>query len=121
MTLKNLKLAQEIKAVNFRLRDETFAFDIAGIRKITGMMDITVIHEPAGFIRGVVNLKGQVIVVVDLAGLLGLLPVEEVPPTARIIFIEFRKRVFGFIVDQVFDVVEASQVLDMEKVFLKLT
>jgi chemotaxis signal transduction protein len=47
--------------------------------------------------------------------------VEEVPPTARIIFIEFRKRVFGFIVDQVFDVVEASQVLDLEKVFLKLT
>jgi purine-binding chemotaxis protein CheW len=120
MTQNNVNIAQETKAAVFRLGDKTFAVEISYIRKVTGMLDITVVNEPEDFIRGVVNLQGQVIVVVDLAGHLGLSPMKELPQTGRIIFIEFKKRVFGFIADQVLDLATVSQVLDLEKIFIRL-
>ena len=98
----------EIQAVILRLRDEEFGVEIVNVREITRMMDITTINEPAGFISGVVNLRGQVIVVVDLARQLGFLAMEKIPETARIVFIELRKKNFGLIVDQVSDVVKVS-------------
>ncbi len=117
-------MLEKTRAVVFRLLDKTLAVDIACIKRITALMDITVINEPERFIRGVVNLQGQVIVVADLAGLLGLSSAREIPAGGRIIFIELKKRVFGFIVDQVFDVAQVNNdpldLLDMEKVFLKL-
>lgn len=120
MTPNNINTAQGTQAAVFRLRDKTLAVDIACTRKITGMMDITVVNEPEGFIKGVVNLQGQVIVVVDLAGQLGILPLEGPASTAQMVFIEFRKKMFGFIVDKVLGVSRVPQVLDLEKIFLKL-
>ena len=111
--------------VIFRLHDEEFGVEIAYIREIARVMDMTVINDPEGFIRGVVNLRGQVIVVVNWAGQVCCTPMAEIPKTARIIFIELRKRVFGFMVDQVFDVVKVPAdgksmvILDIEKVFSK--
>jgi|GEM_PF-3487692 len=103
------------------LREEQLAVEIVYVRKITAMMELTLINEPTGFIRGVVNLQGQVIVVIDLAGQLGLMPMKEIPQTARIIFIEFNKRMFGFIVEHVIDVAKVSQVLDIKNIFTDLT
>ena len=103
------------------LREEQLAVEIVYVRKITAMMELTLINEPTGFIRGVVNLQGQVIVVIDLARQLGLMPMKEIPQTARIIFIEFNKRMFGFIVEHVIDVAKVSQVLDIKNIFTDLT
>ncbi len=58
-------MTQAIEVVIFRLHEEEFGVEIAYIREITGVMDMTVINDPEGFIRGVVNLRGQVIVVVN--------------------------------------------------------
>jgi purine-binding chemotaxis protein CheW len=125
MALKNIDMSPCIKVVVFRLREETLGFEILHIREITAMMEMTAVNDPSGFIRGVVNLHGQVKVVADLAALLGSMPMEELPKTARIIFVEFKKRVLGFIVDQVFDVIQLDEkpvkILEPEKVFLKLT
>jgi purine-binding chemotaxis protein CheW len=119
MTQNSLHTAQKTKAAVFRLGDKTFAVGISYIRKITGMMDITAVNDPEDFIRGVVNLQGQVTVVVDLAGLLGLSPMKGLPPDGRIIYIDLKKRAFGFIVDQMIDVADVPEVLDLEKVFIK--
>jgi len=106
--LKDENTPSAIRVVIFRLHDEDFGVEIAYIREITAMLDMTVIHDPAGFIKGVVNYQGQVVVVVDWITPLCSRSTEGIPKTARIIFIELRKRVFGFIVDQVFDVIEVS-------------
>lgn len=105
---QNKNMTPGIQVVIFRLHDEEFGVEIAYIREITRMLDITTINEPSGFIRGVVNLRGQVIVVVDLARQFGFGPKEKIPKTDRIIFVELKKRVFGFIVDQIFDVTKVS-------------
>lgn len=98
----------EIQAVIICLRDQKFGIEISGIREISKMTDITVINEPEGFIRGVVNLRGQVIVVVDLARQFGFLALEKMPQSFWIVFIELRKKVLGLIVDQISDVVRLS-------------
>jgi len=128
-------MASGIQAVIFRLHNKQFGVEVVYIREITRMMDVTVINEPTGFIKGVVNYQGQVIVVVDLATPLGLSLKEEIPEMARMIFIELRKKVFGFIVDQVFDVIhlpantikgtcpvdgKSIVILDLENIFSKL-
>jgi purine-binding chemotaxis protein CheW len=89
----------------FSLRDKMFGVEIACVREIAGMTDITVVHESSGLIKGVVNLRGKIITVVDFWGVTNASPQEPASLSARIIFIELNKNIFGLIVDQVFDVV----------------
>lgn len=67
MPEKAVKRGEEIQLVTFRLRDEEFGVEINQVREIVRMMDITHIPEAPGFIEGVINLRGQVIAVIDLA------------------------------------------------------
>jgi len=101
--------APEIQLVIFRLRDEEFGVDISEVREIVRMMEITHIPEAPGFIEGVVNLRGQVIAVVELARQFGLAPEAERPKTARIVVIEIQDKTVGLIVDEVPEVLRISQ------------
>lgn len=98
----------EIQIVIISLRDQKFGIEISQIREISKMADITIINEPEGFIKGVVNLRGQVIVVVDLASQFGFSALEKLPQSFWIVFIELRKKILGLIVDQISDVVRVS-------------
>ena len=99
----------EIQLVIFRLRDEEFGVAISEVREIVRMMEITHIPEAPGFIEGVVNLRGQVIAVVDLARQFGLAREEARPKTARIVVIEIQDKTVGLIVDEVPEVLRISQ------------
>ena len=99
-------MVSEIQVLILHLREEKFGVEIASVHEVARMMDITTINEPSGFIRGVVNLRGQIIAVVDLAKQFGFLAMKKIPRTARIVFIEFRENIFGLIVDQVSDVIK---------------
>ena len=101
-------MASGIQAVILRLRDEELGVDIAHILEVAKMMDITRINDPAGFIKGVVNLRGRVITVVDLAGQFGFPDLGKIPRTARIVFVQFRKKIFGFVVDRISDMTNIS-------------
>ena len=100
--------APEIQAVIICLRDQKFGIEISSIREISKMTDLTIINEPEGFIKGVVNLRGQVIVVVDFAGQFGFFPLEKMPQSFWIVFIERKKKILGLIVDHISDVVMVS-------------
>lgn len=99
----------EIQLVIFRLRDEEFGVNISEVREIVRMMEITHIPEAPGFIEGVINLRGQVIAVVDLARQFGLAQEAERPKTARIVVIELAGKTVGLIVDEVPEVLRISQ------------
>lgn len=101
--------APEIQLVIFRLRDEEFGVNISEVREIVRMMEITHIPEAPGFIEGVINLRGQVIAVVELARQFGLAPEVERPKTARIVVIEIAGKTVGLIVDEVPEVLRISQ------------
>jgi len=99
--------AQLLQLVSFHIGDEEFAVDILNIQGINRMMDITRVPNLPDFVEGIINLRGQVIPVVNLRRRLGFELIEANKDT-RIIVVEIAKRVVGFIVDNVNEVLRIN-------------
>ncbi len=67
---------KEGKYLTFTLADEDYGLEILKVREIIGMMGITAIPQTPPYIKGVINLRGRVIPVVDLRLKFGLPPLE---------------------------------------------
>ncbi len=100
-------LAKGGKYLTFALGDEEYGFEILKVREIIGCMDITAVPRVPEFIKGVINLRGQVISVMDLRGRFGMPPAPRTDQTCIIVVeIEADGRRFstGVIVDRVLEV-----------------
>lgn len=62
------------KYLTFLLAKEEYGLEILTVREIIGIMDITRVPQTPDFVRGVINLRGKVIPVVDLRSKFGLSP-----------------------------------------------
>ncbi|MHB8764651.1 MAG: chemotaxis protein CheW [Deferrisomatales bacterium] len=89
--------------VTFHVGAEEFGVDILHVREINRMMEITRVPHAPEFVEGVVNLRGQVIPVVDLRKRFGLAAVAHDKNT-RIVVVELTDKVVGFLVDSVSEV-----------------
>ncbi len=105
------------KYLTFALGPEEFGLEILTVREIIGYMDITAIPQTPEHIRGVINLRGQVIPVVDLRTKFAM-RTEEITSQTCIIVVETRqadqKSNTGIVVDRVRDVLDitADQIED---------
>lgn len=96
------------KYLQFELNGEYYGVDILKVREINGMMDITAVPQTPRFMRGLINLRGKVVPVIDLRLKFGL---EEAAYDERtsIIVIEFKSIYgqvqMGILVDTVSEVV----------------
>jgi purine-binding chemotaxis protein CheW len=86
--------------VTFQVADETFAFPVAFVQEILRVGAITRVPEAPYPVRGIVNVRGRVIPVVDLRLRLGLAAVEP-GAAARVLIATLRGRVIGLLVDAV--------------------
>lgn len=77
-----LRLAGKYMA--FKLAEEEYGLEILRVREIIGLMDITRVPRSARYMRGVINLRGRVIPVVDLRLKFGM---EAAPPTDQTVII----------------------------------
>ena len=97
------------KYLTFALGREEYGLEILKVREIFGYMEITAIPRTPSHVRGVINLRGQVISVVDLRAKFGMESVERTEQTC-IIVVEIhrggRKISTGIIVDHVSEVLE---------------
>jgi purine-binding chemotaxis protein CheW len=99
---------QEGKYLTFSLADEEYGIGILKVREIIGMLSITPVPQTPSFVKGVINLRGQVIPVVDLRLKFGM---EELEYTERtsIIVVEVKGQAgnipIGIVVDAVSEVV----------------
>lgn len=107
----------ELKLIIFKLGREEYGMDILRVQEIKRMMGITRVPSTPSFIRGVINLRGSVLPVIDLRTRLGLAE-NELTEAARIIVVLVNDGIVGFIVDEVVEVttintqdVEAAQTL----------
>ena len=99
---------QEIlQLVTFHVAREEFAVDILDVREINRMMEITRVPHAPEFVEGVINLRGQVIPVVDLRKRFGL-EAGERDKNTRIVVVELGAKVVGFLVDSVSEVLRVS-------------
>ncbi len=94
---------KEYQLVVFALGAEEFGVDIAQIREIVRLVQITYIPKAPVFIEGVVNLRGQVVAVIDLAKRLGVVSKPRGEST-RIVILELGENVVGMVVDSVSEV-----------------
>lgn len=94
--------------VTFYLNHEEYAVDALNVQEIVGFQDITRVPNIPEFIRGVINLRGSIIPVVDLKMRFGM-HCEGYKKHTCIIVTEFSKGVMGIIVDAVTDVLLISE------------
>ena len=89
--------------LTFHLGEEMFAIGILSIREIIEYGQLTEVPLVPSFIRGVINLRGKVIPVVNMRTRFHLHPVEHDANT-RIVVMEFNQKIVGFLVDGVSEV-----------------
>lgn len=92
-----------LQLVTFRLGNEEFGVNIHELQEIIRMMPITRVPKAPPFVEGVVNLRGQVIPIIELRRRIGMEHTDHGKAT-RIIVVQLGKKTVGFIVDQVGEV-----------------
>ncbi|MFQ6056636.1 MAG: chemotaxis protein CheW [Methanosarcinales archaeon] len=94
---------EELQLVIFRLKNEEFGVNIHQTQEIIKKPEITRVPNAPSFVEGVINLRGRIIVVIDLNKRLGL-EVEGRDENSRIIIVEVDSEVVGMLVDAVTEV-----------------
>jgi purine-binding chemotaxis protein CheW len=94
--------------ISFRIGAQEFCVDIMAVREIRGWTAATALPQSPSFVRGVINLRGAVLPIVDLGARLGL---QTTDPTARhvIMVINQGTRTLGLLVDAVSDIIEVTE------------
>lgn len=95
------------KYLSFRLDKEEFAIQVLRIREIMGIQDIVAVPQTPEYMKGVINVRGKVIPVIDLRVKFGMAQVEPTPRTSIIVTqIDFEggRMLVGSIVDGVTEV-----------------
>jgi len=98
---------QRRELISFRIGAQEFCVDIMAVREIRGWTSATPIPHSPNYVRGVINLRGAVLPIVDLAARLGFAITD---PTARsvIIVAHIGDRTVGLLVDAVSDILTVS-------------
>lgn len=93
--------------ISFRIGEQEFCVDIMAVREIRGWTPATPLPHTPDYVRGVINLRGAVLPIMDLAARLGLGIAE---PTARhvIIVVKLGDRLIGLLVDAVSDILSIT-------------
>lgn len=95
---------ERIQWATFRLEDEVYGIHVMQVKEVQRLTEIAPVPGAQHYVLGIVNLRGNVITVVDTRTLFGL-PQAEMTDSSRIIVIELEDQVIGVLVDQVADVV----------------
>ncbi|MHA6323957.1 chemotaxis protein CheW [Roseivivax sp. CAU 1753] len=99
---------QRRELVTFRIGEQDFCMDIMLVREIRGWTEATVLPHAPDYVLGVINLRGAVVPIVDLASRLGLAALEP-GPRHVIIIVADGSRLTGFLVSAVSDILGVSE------------
>jgi purine-binding chemotaxis protein CheW len=91
--------------VTFILGNEEYGLDVRLVQEVIRLTEITPVPRAPDFVKGVINLRGRIIPVVDLKRKLAIGEVDASARTARVVVARLRDRLVGLLVDG------ASQVL----------
>lgn len=98
--------------LTFTLGNETYAVDILRVQEIRGWEGVTRVPSAPEYVKGVINLRGSIVPIVDLRLRFSLALVDYMPTTVVIVLTvtsDTRKRNIGVVVDSVADVVSLTQ------------
>ncbi|MEE3879666.1 chemotaxis protein CheW [Vibrio sp. YYF0003] len=90
--------------VTFQLEEETYGINVMQVREVLRYTEIAPVPGAPDYVLGIINLRGNVVTVIDTRSRFGLIE-GEVTDNTRIIVIESERQVIGILVDSVAEVV----------------
>jgi purine-binding chemotaxis protein CheW len=96
-------MSDSTQVVSFKLGPEEYGVDIAQVQEINRMVTVTNVPRAPAFMEGVINLRGQLIPIIDLRTRFGM-PRAEHTKNTRIVVTEVGTKRVGMVVDSVSEV-----------------
>lgn len=93
--------------VTFSLAEETYAIDVLQVQEVLKLTDIAPVPGVPDYILGIINLRGDVVTVIDARRRM-LLPERALDDASRIVIIDVDNQNVGILVDSVAEVVQIS-------------
>lgn len=90
--------------VTFQLENETYGINVMQVQEILRYSEIAAVPGAPDYVLGIINLRGNVVTVIDTRSRFGLMP-ADITDNSRIVIIEADKQVIGILVDSVAEVV----------------
>lgn len=94
-----------IQLVTFCLEEESYGINVMQVQEVLRVSEIAPVPGAPSYVLGIINLRGNVVTVIDTRSRFGL-PPGEITDASRIVIIESEKQVVGILVDSVAEVVE---------------
>lgn len=92
----------------YRLGEETYGLDVMQVQEVLRMTEIAPVPGAPSFVLGIINLRGNVVTVIDNRARFGL-PPKEIDDSTRIIIVEEGDMVVGILVDGVAEVADLAE------------
>ena len=97
-----------MKVITFSIGEGEYALDINYIESVVDMLPITRVPEAPYEMEGIINLRGEVIPLVNSAKLLGI-ETQDMEKKGKIIVLNYNGKKFGFLVDEIKEVTDVSE------------
>lgn len=94
-----------MQLVTFQLQNESYGINVMQVQEVLRVSEIAPVPGAPSYVMGIVNLRGNVVTVIDTRARFGL-PSTAIGDSSRIVIIESEKQVVGILVDSVAEVVE---------------
>ncbi|MHB8126234.1 MAG: chemotaxis protein CheW [Desulfitobacteriaceae bacterium] len=99
---------EEIQIVEFTLGEEIYAIPISNVKEIIKFTKVTSIPKTCPNVQGIINLRGKIVTIINLASKLGLVSNVEKNIDGRVIIVESNDLIMGFEVDGVSEVLRIT-------------
>ncbi|MFA5906144.1 MAG: chemotaxis protein CheW [Desulfobacula sp.] len=96
-----------IELALFQIGDMLCGLDTCHVQEINHNFEITPVHRAPDYVRGIINLRGEIVTVIDLHQKFGM-PPSEAHDDIQVVFVRYEEECVALLVDSIYDVVIAN-------------
>ena len=104
--MMNLTESQDMELALFQIGDMLCGLDTRHVQEINHNFEITAVHRAPDYVRGVINLRGEIVTVIDLHRKFNM-PPSETHDDIQVVFVRYAEECIALLVDNICDVVSA--------------
>ena len=104
---ENTIMSNNLELATFYVGDALYGMDILRVQEINRLMDFTMVPQSPEYVMGIMNLRGQIVTVIDLSKKLGLSE-TDLKEESRNIIVNDQGEYIGLLVDRISDVVRTD-------------
>ena len=99
----NITHNKNVEMATFYVGDALFGMDILKVQEINKQLNMTKVPQAPEYVKGILNLRGQIVTIIDLGNKLGLSK-NEITADTRNIIVNSKNEYIGLLVDRIGDV-----------------